>query len=67
MNFYKLLTVALTVLAALAFASITTFAQEEAEMMCAEATASMGVIPLAVASLIIPSAVIAVRRHRNKK
>lgn len=67
MKLYKLLTLALTVLAAFAFASITTFAQteEEAAMLCA--AANMSWIPIAVASLVIPSAVIAIRRSRRPK
>ena len=69
MKLYKLLTLALTVLAAFAFASITTFAQteEDAAMLCAASAANMSLIPIAVASLVIPSAVIAIRRSRRPK
>jgi hypothetical protein len=70
MKLYKLLTLALTVLTVVAFASVTTFAQEEgqdAAMLCAAAATNMSLIPIAVASLVIPSAVIAVRRRRRPK
>jgi hypothetical protein len=66
MKLYKLLTLALAILTVLAFAAITTFAMEEEAALCA-AAANMSIIPIAVASLVIPSAVIAVRRSRRPK
>ncbi|MBV8819419.1 MAG: hypothetical protein JO022_13760 [Acidobacteriaceae bacterium] len=68
MKLTKVLTIALTVLATLALAPLSAFAQESLDQAaaCAEASASLGYIPVAVASLAIPAAVIAIRRRTKK-
>ena len=68
MKFLKYTCMAMLLMSALAVTSVVAHAAEEVEEACAEAEASVSVLPLAaVAFLGIPSAFVLARRRRTIK
>jgi hypothetical protein len=55
------------VILVVAFATVAVHAQEEVAEACAEAEASVGLLPLAAAFLAIPSAALISLRRKYKK